>query len=248
VTGGVIASLGALASGANNIVDNRRFYNAPDVSLLKADGRLFINLAIGSGYRGHPLNQQTHDRFYSIRDYQPFTVLTQTDYDTNITVTTEASSGFMDLTTNVNPTMPVGSPGWKIDLSAPSWRGEKVLAEARTFGGTVLFTTFTPASSSFTSCTATAGSNSLYAVSALDGKPFADRDGDSTLEASDRSGPLRQLGIAPEAVILFPSPDDPLCQGKACSPPPVCIVGVESCGVKFGNDPMKTFWMQKDAD
>jgi len=60
---------------------------------------------------------------------------------------------------------------------------------------------------------------------------------------------MDQHGIAPEAVILFPSPDDPSsCTGQACSPPPVCLVGVESCGVSFTNDPVKTFWYQRDID
>lgn len=252
VAGGVIASLGrAAGSGSTALADSRRFYNAPDISLLKADGKTFINIAIGSGYRGHPLNQEIHDRFYSLRDYRPFTSLTQTQYDTPETVTPilDSDTTLVDVTTNVTPTIPPGAPGWKLSLNATAWRGEKVLAEARTFGGVILFTTFTPVSSSHTACTVKAGSNALYAVSALDASPpFADRDGNGTLDAADRSSPLDQHGIAPEAVILFPSPDDPLCKGKACSPPPVCIVGVESCGVKFGNDPKKTFWMQKDAD
>ena len=41
----------------------------------------FLNIAIGSGYRGHPLNQTIHDRFYSIRDTNGFVALTQTQYD-----------------------------------------------------------------------------------------------------------------------------------------------------------------------
>jgi hypothetical protein len=50
-------------------------------------------------------------------------------------------------------------------------------------------------------------------------------------------------------VIIFPSPDDPTnCQGAACSPPPVCLVGLENCGVKFADAPVKTFWSQKDVD
>jgi type IV pilus assembly protein PilY1 len=247
VSGGVIASLGAAAgSGGSSPVGARRFYNAPDVTLLKSLNGLFLNVAIGSGYRGHPLNAEIHDRFYALRDYRPLSAMTQTQYDA---VVPTLDGDLFDVTTNVTPTIPTASPGWKLAFSQPSWRGEKVLAEARTFNKVTLFTTFTPISSSATACTVKAGNNALYLVNALDGSPFSDRDGDSTLESEDRVTPLDQHGIAPEAVILFPSPDDPTkCVGKECSPPPVCIVGVEACGVTFGNDPMKTFWMQKDAD
>jgi type IV pilus assembly protein PilY1 len=248
VAGGVFASLGVADGTGNTLKDARRFYNPPDVALLKANGVSFLNLAIGSGYRGHPLNQDINDRFYSLRDYLPFTAKTQTAYD-SFTPTTDVSSLLVDLTTDINPTMPVNALGWKINLA----KGEKVLAEARTFAGTVLFPTYTPIAGTVNACTAQGGKNLLYTVSALDAKPPFDRDGNATVDLSDRiggvNGALDQTGIAPEPTILFPSPNDPdTCVGQACTPAPVCKVGVESCGVTFSNDPVKTFWWQKNVD
>lgn len=246
VTGGVFASLGVGDGTGTSPTDARRFYNAPDVSLVKgSNGATFVNIAVGSGHRGTPKNDQIADRFYSLRDFSPFTMLTQDAYN-NFTTITDTDSNLIDVTSTVNPTISPTDVGWKIRLVT----GEKSLAEARTFQGSILFTTFNPGTGTVVNgCRSIAGINSLYAVRVSDGAPPRDRDGDATLETEDRRTELRQQGLAPEAVILFPSPDDPAnCVGQACSPPPVCLVGVEACGVSFGNGPVKTFWMQEKVD
>jgi hypothetical protein len=56
-------------------------------------------------------------------------------------------------------------------------------------------------------------------------------------EIEDRWDDLSQGGIAPEPVILFPE-----------TSVPTCIVGVESCGVSFSNDPVRTFWYQRNTE
>ena len=62
--------------------DARRFYYAPDVSVVTPRGSApYLNIAIGSGYRGHPLDEEIQDRFYSIRDYQPFNRRTNTSFN-----------------------------------------------------------------------------------------------------------------------------------------------------------------------
>ena len=65
-----------------------------------------------------------------------------------------------------------------------------------------------------------------------------DDDGDGVPDSNDpdsvedRDVELSQGGIAPEVVWLFPSPDDPqTCVGADCRPDPVCLVGLETCGV-----------------
>ena len=49
------------------------------MALIEPVGRAFLNVAIGSGYRGHPLNTEVEDRLYSFRDYHPFTPMSQTN-------------------------------------------------------------------------------------------------------------------------------------------------------------------------
>jgi type IV pilus assembly protein PilY1 len=120
VTGGVFASLGNAHLTTHPAATTRRFYSAPDVAFLSQGGRTWLNIAIGSGYRGHPLNTQTQDRFYSLRDHQPFARLTQAQYDA-ATVITEADPNLIDITTDIAPTIPIGASGWRLD-PAPSGR------------------------------------------------------------------------------------------------------------------------------
>jgi type IV pilus assembly protein PilY1 len=249
VRGGVFASLGRAGGAGTDPTDARRFYYAPDVSMLKQNGSVFLNIALGSGYRGHPLDEQIHDRFYSLRDRTPFVRPTQAEYDA-LAIIKDTDTNLIDVSTNIRPTIPATALGWKMDLNVPSWEGEKVLAESLTFAGTILFTTYLPQAgdtiNGSNSCVARQGRNRLYAVAAVDGSPVLNRDNSADAdgnvsktgdEVEDRWGDLAQSGIAPEAVILFPE-----------TSVPACIVGVESCGVSFTNDPQRTFWYQRDTE
>lgn len=247
VTGGLFASLGVADGTGSSPADARRFYVAPDASLLRANGRFYINLAIGSGYRAHPLNTEIHEIFYSLRDPIPFRPMTSADWTAH-TVITNNDANLIDVTTNASPTIPSTAKGWKIQLNSPSWGGEKVLSEALTFNGSILLPTFKPSgNTTVNTCTAQSGSNAIYVLNVQDGSPTIDRDGDGTFEVEDRSGRLDQHGIAPSAAVFFPTPD-PNCTGAACNPPPVCLVGVEECGVSFSVNPVKTFWTREDTD
>lgn len=248
VTGGPLASLGLAEGVGTNPTDARKFYVAPDASLVTtASNSTFVNLAIGSGMRGAPKNTQVRDRLYSIRDHSPFVQLTQAQYNA-FTVIDENTTSLVDITSTLSPTIADTGAGWKIVLDV----GEKVMAEARTFQGAILFSSYDAdagAAVATGGCTQTSGKNGLWIVKALNGDPFANRDGNASITTADRRGDLAQQGLAPEAVIIFPSPDDPTtCQGTACSPPPVCLVGLENCGVSFTDSPVKTFWSQRDVD
>lgn len=68
-TGGRIASLGGATAQ-----DNRRFFNSPDVAYIQQRGeKPYFTIAIGSGFREAPLNVDTNDRFYVLRDWDVFT-------------------------------------------------------------------------------------------------------------------------------------------------------------------------------
>ncbi len=63
-TGGRIAKL-----GGDTALDNRRFFSMPDVAMVRErGGKSYFAIAIGSGYRAHPLNEDTIDRFYVLQD------------------------------------------------------------------------------------------------------------------------------------------------------------------------------------
>ena len=69
-SGGVLIHLGALRYGVLAApyinFDNLRFYYPPDASLSVSGDH--INLAIGSGWRAHPLDRSKSDTFFVIRD------------------------------------------------------------------------------------------------------------------------------------------------------------------------------------
>lgn len=85
-TGGRIAQLGGATTA-----DNRRFFSSPDVALIRErGGKTYFTISIGSGFRESPLNTDTDDRFYVLRDsnvfIKPSTYTTITESDlTNVT-------------------------------------------------------------------------------------------------------------------------------------------------------------------
>lgn len=256
VTGGVIASLGTHDDSTHTVAATRRFYYPPDISAVDKRGMApYFNIAIGSGYRGHPLNTTIQDRFYAIRDYHPFDKLTQSQYAA-LTVIHDSDSNLIDITNSVQPTIPAGAEGWKLLLDQPgnSWVGEKVLATSSTFNNQILFTTYSPnAAVASNPCTAGAGNNRIYAVSVFDGSPVDNLSSQSNTSITDRSMALAQGGIAPGVTFLFPAPPT---GGSGSSPPPppsqdpvVCMSGAEVLGVCHNfNSRLKTAWSEQDAN
>ncbi|BAN46667.1 PilC/PilY family type IV pilus protein [Metapseudomonas resinovorans] len=185
----------------------RRFYNEPDVSLLNINGTRTLTVNIGSGYRGHPLNAVTQDRFYSFRTplvYNPTT-------DAANTHTTLTESSMYDATDNLiqegsnsqqqtaSTAFTRTSGGWFIRLENP---GEKVLSDSATFAGLLVFTTYEP-TASINSCRAAQGISRAYTVNLFDATPAADNV-DGTPEKADRSTLLKTSGIPPKPVFLLP--------------------------------------------
>ncbi|HET7201966.1 MAG TPA: hypothetical protein VFI92_01235 [Steroidobacteraceae bacterium] len=269
VEGGLFATLGlGEAASQTDATQNRRFFYAPDVSLLESGGTTFLNVAIGSGHRELPATDKTTDNwFYSIRDYNVFGVIDRDDY--RLTAGSSCSAAepaagtpchdvvwhddartalaLVDVTTSV-PAMT--GRGWKFNLDES---GEKSLAESRTFQGGVYFTTYaprivvaTPEEQELLSCAPKFGINKLYIINAATGSWFADLDtsteGASSL--SDRVRELAQGSIAPEAVFIFPTPEN---EGDPAVPP-VCLIGLENCGTGLLNPPVRTYWRQRGAN
>ena len=253
VSGGVLATLGDHDLSTPTLTDNRRFYNAPDVSVVQRRGLpAFINLAIGSGYRGHPLSVAAQDRFYAIRDYSPFTTLTNAQY---AALTRIKDSDLTDITSSVTPSISATAKGWKLLLNQPgsSWQGEKVLSSATTLNNQVLFTTYTPGGNVVGLCQPALGVNKFYAVSVIDGSPVANLNNQNNSAITDRSTTLAQTGIAPNLAFLFPAPV-PGTDANGNTVPTssqsnvLCMSGAEMLGsCKAFSSRVKTYWKESDA-
>jgi type IV pilus assembly protein PilY1 len=256
VAGGIIAKLGAGGITPTPAdTENRRFYNAPDVALVQLRGfDPFYNIAIGSGYRGHPLDDTTHEAFYSIRDKAPFASLTQEQYD-DLDPILDTTTTLVDISSDPTTT-PVGANavGWKLSMNmaftgSPEWNGEKVLAEATTVANTILFTTFQPLELQGAQPCFPTTINRAYALSAFAGKPvinFHEVNGDppNLLNNQDLFVDLKQQGIVGDiSVALMRDSKNP-----TGAPQTVCLAGMEvlkKC-VNVGGT-VRTFWHRADA-
>ncbi|MDJ0712274.1 MAG: PilC/PilY family type IV pilus protein [Woeseiaceae bacterium] len=247
VRGGVIARLGAEGLASPTAANTRRFYTTPDVAMFKDNrhDRRYLAINIGSGYRAHPLDNSASDRFYSIRDPQVFTSLSQSEYD-NYSIITE--SDLIDVAGQLNTVIPANGDGWMMTLPA----NEKVLSDAQTFDNSVYFVSFQPQVNSADPCQAGLSLNRLYRMSIVNGDPIVDTSSQVPLDPADaddaRVTDLEQGGIAPKPTFFFPSPTDPSCTGEDCTPPPVGCVGVECFDPGFPNFPVRTLWTQDGID
>ncbi|MBK6597339.1 MAG: PQQ-binding-like beta-propeller repeat protein [Proteobacteria bacterium] len=259
VTGGVFASLGGAVNPSP--ASTRRFYYAPDVALIQRRGaEPYYNLAIGSGYRGHPLDASAQDRFYSLRDKNPFGKLSQSQYDS---ATPLGEGDLIDITNDpAGAVVPTTANGWRLELRLNGgWSGEKVLAESLTVGGIVLFPTYQPqAPSTLDPCSPANGLNRVYALSVDTGKPaidFNDVDADSVPNNADLFTNLAQRGIAGEISFAFdaiPQDTDPLNdldqsdnsrRTDALGRRALCAVGLEVLDrCVLPGSVMRTFWQR----
>lgn len=246
IAGGVIAQLGGAPDDLPDPAETRRFYHAPDVALAARGAQRFIHIGIGSGHRARPNSLATRDRFFALRDHAVFEPLTQAEYEA---LTPVPGAALVDITGDLRQSIPFASPGWRLDLNEGGWRGEKVLAESRTFNNRIFFTTFTPADEaqgSVDNCQPAPGINRLYVVNLFNGDPVRNFDrlgGDSQLTVADRSVEVPG-SIAGEAVFLFPPAGDPDCVGVECAPSPLACVGLTCLPSGFDNDPVRTYWRQ----
>ncbi len=195
------ARLTLLANLAGSGTDKRKFYYEPDVALMQDKGQTVMTLALGSGYRSHPHNDATQDRFYVLRDehvYEPapedFTALMDADL-------TEADA----LAASGKNVLSAGESGWYYDL--PN-NAEKVLAPVITFLNKVVFTTFAAGDgASDDPCNAAADTGRAYILDLFNGQAVADLNRDGVVDAdTDRSVVAGVNEILGGAQIVFLDP------------------------------------------
>lgn len=215
--GGVLAALGAAGLADPPAADVRRFHATPDVVFVNCTRGTFLAINIGSGYRGHPLDTDVEDAFFSVRDANVFGARSSASYGEPLGV-----ADLQDITGDAAAVVPNDAAGWRLRLLEDP--GEKVLNASTTFDQTVFFTSFSP-TEAVASCAGGVGINRAYQVDVCNGRPVTNLDGSAdpdVLTVEDRYTTLNQAGIAPDAVFLFPSSltEGPTrCIGLVCFPP-----------------------------
>jgi type IV pilus assembly protein PilY1 len=270
VNGGVIAQFGAAGLTTPTVADTRRFYYAPDVALVINNEYNFVYVGIGSGHRAHPNAIVNQDEFFALRDYWTYAPKTQTQYDAFTPITI---GDLVDVTTDTSASVPQGSPGWHLSLNDGGWVGEKVLAEARVFDGSVYVSTYRPGTNGV-SCEPALGTMRQYVMSVFNASPVTNLDGSvddyngdgivdpQDLQLTDRyrefEGPP-----PPETVFFFPGPEGDVDGdgdvdaddgfSLSCVATNTCLDETPCQGLRcFPNGverfPVRTFWSQDDIE
>ncbi len=188
-----LAKLGT--SDAGGISNHRRFHASPVVALSQREGGdEFLQVALGSGYRSHPLNMDTQNYIFMIDD-------TDALKDTSSAPVTRAN--MVDVTTNLSPDPSLfdSKRGWFIQLE----NGEKVLSSGVVSNGTLFMSSYLPESAFVNKCQRVVGSSRLYAMGLLDGAPTVDLDNDGNV---DRSVDLTLPGLPPSPQLLLDGTGD----------------------------------------
>lgn len=187
--------------------DKRKFFNEPDISLVKHNGKQVLMVSIGSGYRARPLNNAIDDRFYVLIDENVKTLPENTfSILENELANIETLSGESIITKQIEEKQAGRSlKGWYYNM--PN-NGEKILASSRTFLGKVMFTTFTSEGVSGDACTTPPSSGRAYVLNILTGESVLDlnRDGSINQSAEDKSIIAGANEILGTPQLVFSSP------------------------------------------
>lgn len=242
ITGGVIANFSGTTAQ-----ENRRFYYPPELTMSKDASTLYI--AIGSGYRSHPLDTTIEDAFFVVRD--PYVYNSPIDANGNPFYEVVTLADLYDATENLigegseaeraaAREALANSRGWYMWLNdgGGSFKGEKVLAQALIYNFHLVFTTFTPVgSASQSACAPSQGIARVYLLNLDDATAVQNFDG---IGGEDRSRVMTRGGPPPQPTIVLPG-------GEDGSDGPVLMVGPEQ--VDEFDDPInveKTFWQIGD--
>ncbi len=249
-------------SGATAVTE-RRFYEPPAVVQVRdetfSSTSEYDYVLIGTGYRAHPLNSDTQDRFYAFRDrvIQSFVedndADTVPDYDADGDNVAESADGYpvgggtaftgstlVDVTSvplDATDSATQNGDGWYYDFTSAGTAAEKVLSAPTVTAGAVVFTTFKPSTASVTDpCVGGVGDAAAYNFNILSANAALDWDGDGDIDLDDRKLGLGG-GIPSDVVPVFTK------EGV------VGIVGIEGgasqLGVLSGLPRFRTYWYEE---
>lgn len=226
----LLASLGGDtgSGGFSGAENNRKFFTTPSIAFWPdADYGDFISIAVGSGLRETPRSNTVQDHFYVLRDKYPYPknqpktpVATSYAriYHKNIP---QGDSAMMNISLPANQLdnpeyqqitaaakkqellkKLQTSDGWYLQLNKND--GEKIVSEAITFDGSVMFSSFANSSAAKQEmCTVDLGRSQFYALDLLYGSATLDLDGDGVITLNDLKKDLHSTGMVPRPVVIF---------------------------------------------
>lgn len=150
------ATLHRFAALGGSGVNDRKFFEEPDVAIFKNGGKLVASVAIGSGNRPNPLEKIVEDKFFVLYDKEVIGLPTAAEI-------TLASGNVKAVPVSKSDASAASYQGWQKSLD--SGNGEKILSSALTFQGKVLFTSFATTSITPDACTpSNTNVNKVYVI------------------------------------------------------------------------------------
>lgn len=233
-----IANLGRHSASVATVLDDRRFFERPDVVRVRQGGTGFFALIIGSGNRASPLHRGTADYLYVVKDSGLL--------DVSATATPATQSGLVDFDNNcatedaclslLNPDQVAN--GWRIRLGPNADRlGEKALSSPVTISGQVLLTSYVPPNVDISACTPQEGTGRLYAVDLRTARGVLDlfsQDGEPSDSLDNARGtPMTAAGIPAGVRYIQPQ----------------TFLGSDfSLTDVTHNDTWRTYWRERDGE
>lgn len=187
-----LAKLGETGPDGQVVTAQRRFFEQPTVAFFKdpATETLFTAVGMGTGYRSHPLDELTKDRFYVLFDtdagrgdlLRTSSLATTTQEPDLVRLNMSAAAGAVT----------TGKRGWYVALDTES--GEKVLSSGIIFQKRLLFTTYVPRVVGGDVCNPVVGRSKLYQMC----MPFGSLCSDQTDRVTDNV--VLGIGSSPQLV------------------------------------------------
>lgn len=196
----LLAKLGQTVTA--NTESQRRFYEPPAVTILRNDaGQRYVAVALGSGYRSHPLDKQTQDHFYVLNDS---TVLEGRVPSAPITLSDLSQ---LDLGRAAGVSL-IDKKGWYVDFIRD---GEKMINAAAITDYEVIFSSYVPDEAGSDPCKPVIGVSYAWIMSIKDGSVRSDANGDGSKSLLDRN-PGTVQGLGGDTLVLVVQ--DPTADGE----------------------------------
>lgn len=163
----LIAQLGR-RGGTENEADDRRFFSAPSIAMMRDSTGLYVGIAVGSGLITNPSNSTVDERFFFIKDREPMngmdeTVLTGSDLVPLQVIDPSIESENQRVGGAVSPATAeqlLAARGFSATLDLD---GEKFMGAPLIVDNTVNFTSYyNDDSGSGSACTLTPGKTAIY--------------------------------------------------------------------------------------
>lgn len=222
--GGVIADINT--SATSGVSGNRRFFVSPDASFIETSAitetdsgakivkpEKFLLVALGSGYRAHPLDEEVNDHFYLIKD--PHALDYPTSYK-QLGLGDLANWSSSDATDSEKSVY-----GWYVD---PEGVGEKIMSPSITLNGIVTFNTFAATGTQADPCAGNLGVSLTYqlALSEEIRNRVTCEDGSDSckpeIPGQTARGDNPRGRLVPPPVLVTTAPS-PCPEGQTCAPP-----------------------------